>query len=91
MRRFTITAASIVYAALFIVFFALSITASAFDWIASLDPSWFSTMFAVYVFAGTFVAGNRGHHAVDGPPHEAAASSASPSASAKSSSTISAS
>jgi hypothetical protein len=47
-----------VLAGLFIVFFALGISASAFDWIASLDPSWFSTMFAVYVFAGTFVSGN---------------------------------
>lgn len=47
-----------VLAGLFIVFFALGITASAFDWIASLDPSWFSTMFAVYVFAGMFVSGN---------------------------------
>ena len=41
----------------FIVVFALTITAAAWDWIASLDPSWSSTMFAVYVFAGTFVQG----------------------------------
>jgi hypothetical protein len=47
-----------VYAGMFLIFFALGLTASAFDWIASLDPSWFSTMFAVYVFAGTFVSGN---------------------------------
>jgi hypothetical protein len=47
-----------VLAGLFIVFFAFGITVSAFDWIASLDPSWSSTMFAVYVFAGTFVSGN---------------------------------
>jgi hypothetical protein len=45
-------------AALYLLFFALGITASAFDWIGSLDPSWSSTMFAVYVFAGTFVSGN---------------------------------
>ena len=45
-------------AGLFIVFFAFGISVSAVDWIASLDPSWSSTMFAVYVFAGTFVSGN---------------------------------
>jgi hypothetical protein len=39
----------------FIVAFALTITLAAYDWLASLDPSWSSTMFAVYVFAGVFV------------------------------------
>jgi hypothetical protein len=43
--------------AAFIVAFALTITLAAYDWLASLDPSWASTMFAVYVFAGTFVQG----------------------------------
>jgi hypothetical protein len=43
--------------AAFLVAFALTITLAAYDWLASLDPSWASTMFAVYVFAGTFVAG----------------------------------
>jgi hypothetical protein len=41
----------------FLVMFALTITAAAYDWIGSLDPSWSSTMFAVYVFAGVFVGG----------------------------------
>ena len=41
----------------FIVAFALTITLAAWDWLASLDPSWASTMFAVYVFAGAFVGG----------------------------------
>lgn len=43
--------------ALFVVLFAFSFTSGAYDWIVSLDPSWFSTMFGVYVFAGTFVQG----------------------------------
>jgi len=43
--------------AAFIVAFALTITLAAYDWLASLDPSWASTMFAVYVFAGTFECG----------------------------------
>jgi hypothetical protein len=41
----------------FIVVFALTITLAAYDWLGSLDPSWSSTMFAVYVFAGAFVQG----------------------------------
>jgi len=45
------------YAALFVLVFAVSFTLGAYDWIISLDPEWFSTMFAVFVFAGTFVQG----------------------------------
>lgn len=37
--------------------FAFTFTAAAYDWIISLEPEWFSTMFAVYVFAGAFVQG----------------------------------
>jgi hypothetical protein len=36
--------------------FALTLTFFAFDWLMSLDPHWFSTMFGVYIFAGTVVA-----------------------------------
>jgi len=32
--------------------FALSLTFAAFDWLMSLSPHWFSTMFGVYYFAG---------------------------------------
>ncbi|QDV57550.1 hypothetical protein [Rosistilla oblonga] len=35
--------------------FALSVSAAAFVWIMSLDPLWFSTMFGVYLFAGSMV------------------------------------
>jgi hypothetical protein len=45
------------YAILFIPIFAVTFTLMTFDWIISLEPDWFSTMFAVYVFAGTFVQG----------------------------------
>jgi hypothetical protein len=45
------------YAVAFIPVFALTITLAAFDWLISADPRWFSTMYAVYVFAGTFVQG----------------------------------
>jgi len=43
--------------AIFAPLFAFTFTAAAYDWIISLDPKWFSTMFAVYVFAGSFVQG----------------------------------
>ena len=36
--------------------FALSLTFSAFDWVMALDPSWFSTIFGVYVFSTAAVA-----------------------------------
>jgi len=45
------------YTILFVPVFAFSITLAAYDWIISLEPEWFSTMFGVYIFAGTFVQG----------------------------------
>ncbi len=33
-------------------FFAFALTFGAFDWLASLDFKWFSTMWGVYIFAG---------------------------------------
>jgi len=35
-----------------VVAFALTVSFAAFDWLMSLDPHWFSTMFGVYFFAG---------------------------------------
>jgi hypothetical protein len=35
--------------------FALTLTFSAFDWIMSLEPSWFSTIFGVVIFASGVV------------------------------------
>lgn len=43
--------------AAYIVSFALSFTLGSYDWLLSLDPSWSSTIFAIYVFAGLFVQG----------------------------------
>ncbi|MDI1445563.1 hypothetical protein [Polyangium sp. 6x1] len=34
------------------ILFALTTTFAAFDWVMSLDPHWYSTIFGVYVFAG---------------------------------------
>ncbi len=39
------------------VLFALTVTVFAFDWLMSLDPHWYSTIFGVYVFSGAFLAG----------------------------------
>ncbi len=35
-----------------ILFFALSISFAGFDWVMSIDPHWYSTIFGVYIFAG---------------------------------------
>jgi len=36
--------------------YALSVTFAAFDWMMSLDPHWFSTMYGVTYFAGSYMA-----------------------------------
>lgn len=43
--------------ATFVILFGLTIWLSSVDWIMSLEPFWYSTMFGVYRFAGLFVAG----------------------------------
>lgn len=45
------------YSAIFIIFFAVTSSTSAWDWVMSVDPHWFSTMFGWYVFASWFVSG----------------------------------
>jgi len=36
-----------------LILFAITITFAAFDWLMALDYKWFSTMWGVYLFAGT--------------------------------------
>lgn len=43
------------YAALFLVFFAITVSTSSWDWIMSLDSHWYSTIFGWYVLIGMFV------------------------------------
>jgi hypothetical protein len=38
-----------------IFLFAITVTFASFDWLMSLDPLWFSTIFGVYYFAGIAV------------------------------------
>jgi hypothetical protein len=45
------------WAGLCLVIMGLTLTGAAGDFIMSLDPHWYSTMFGVYFFAGSFVAG----------------------------------
>jgi hypothetical protein len=48
---------NLTWSVLFLIFFGLSITFGSLDWLMSLEPHWFSTMFGVYHFAGAHVAG----------------------------------
>jgi hypothetical protein len=41
----------------FLVYFGLSSTVASWDWMMSIDPHWFSTMFGFYVFASWWVTG----------------------------------
>jgi hypothetical protein len=47
-------------AAGFLVLFALTFTAACVQWIMSLEPHWYSTIYSWYVFAGLLVAGIAG-------------------------------
>jgi hypothetical protein len=38
------------------ILFALTLAFASYDWVMSLEPHWFSTMFGPYVFAGSAVA-----------------------------------
>ncbi len=44
-------------AAAFLVFYIYTESMMSWDWIMSVDPHWFSTLFAWYVFASMFVSG----------------------------------
>src|SRR5690606_6894800 len=41
--------------AIFLVFFAVSSSVAAWDWLMSIDTHWFSTMFGWYIFASWWV------------------------------------
>ena len=44
-----------IFAGLFLVFFAITVSTSSWDWIMSIDAHWYSTIFGWYVFIGMFV------------------------------------
>lgn len=43
--------------AMFLVFFIVTESMMSWDWIMSLDPHWFSSLFGWYIFAGMMVSG----------------------------------
>ncbi|MFH1197331.1 MAG: quinol:cytochrome C oxidoreductase [bacterium] len=51
-----LTTRNIKVSAIFIPFFAITITFAAIDWMMSLEPHWFSTIYGVYYFSGTVLA-----------------------------------
>lgn len=55
-REQSLTKKNIILSAIFIPFFAITITITAVDWLMSLEPHWFSTIFGVYFFASSVVA-----------------------------------
>lgn len=51
-----LTTKNIKLSAIFMPLFAFSLTFFSFDWLMSLAPHWFSTIFGVYYFSGTVLA-----------------------------------
>lgn len=45
------------YSAVGMILFGLSLTLAAYDWLMSLDPHWYSTIFGLYFFGGCVLAG----------------------------------
>jgi len=50
-----ITKRNIIISAIFIPIFAISATVMAIDWMMTLAPHWYSTIFGVYFFSGSLV------------------------------------
>jgi len=48
---------NIVLSGAFLVIYGITSSTSAWDWVMSVEPHWFSTMFGWYVFSSWFVAG----------------------------------
>jgi len=55
--RIELTARNRVLSVLFLIAFIVTFSVASIDWLMSLEPHWYSTVFAVYHFAGIFVSG----------------------------------
>ncbi|GJQ21972.1 MAG: membrane protein [Bacteroidia bacterium] len=53
----TLTLRNRAIAAVFTVVFTLTFWIASMDWIMSLEPHWYSTIFGIYNFSGTFTSG----------------------------------
>ncbi|MBI1788829.1 MAG: hypothetical protein HYR60_14920, partial [Acidobacteria bacterium] len=51
------TSRNIRTSAIFLVVFALTVWLASYDWIMSLEPEWYSTIFGIYNFAGLVLSG----------------------------------
>jgi len=51
-----LTKKNITLSAIFIPIFAVTITIAAVDWLMTLEPHWFSTIFGIYFFSGSMIA-----------------------------------
>ncbi len=54
---FSHTRTNVRLSAAFIIVFAVTFWLASYDWVMSLEPDWYSTIFGVYNFAGLFVSG----------------------------------
>ena len=52
-----LTARNIRLSIIGLLVFAVTFSVASFDWIMSLEPEWYSTIFAIYQFAGLFSSG----------------------------------
>ena len=52
-----LTRSNVWISALFLVLFALTFIPATFDWIMSLEPEWYSSLFPIYQFSGLFLNG----------------------------------
>lgn len=48
---------ALVHSAIFLIVFAITVSIASWDWMMTLEPHWFSTMYSVYAFAGIFIGG----------------------------------
>ena len=53
----TATQKIVKYAAIFLPLFAITFFLASVDWLMSLEPHWFSTIFGIYTFSGLFFHG----------------------------------
>lgn len=56
-HKFDVTKTMQALSAPAVIIFGLSVTFAAFDWLMSLQPHWYSTIFGVYFFAGCLLFG----------------------------------
>ena len=52
-----LTERNLLFSVIYLIFMGLTLTLGVLDWLMSLEPHWFSTMFGVYQFAGAHAAG----------------------------------